>query len=311
MIAPMNRFLVGLLISVFWVLMMATLAWRHLLPPRISGGEKLDVGQLTDDWQDVDEWMEVFIGGRPAGLAQASIHKDSDGFSAVSRARINLQGSSAASLKFQSVARLDQDFRLNSFWISALAPPLSLDVRGIVWDAKLLIVLDVSPGSTQRGFYPLEQPIVLMDTLRPLTSQKIDLTPGAVYRFSAFDPLWSGLAGEAVLKVVGPESIELNGEAVGVTKLETTLAGQKVLAWIDADHEVVRYEFMNNVVFQRISRSAGLKMEPSFGQEVEQPHFDVEQFTQSDQVMDLSQQSPMSMISQIFFGAVRPDNDSN
>lgn len=286
--------------------MMGALAWRHLLPPKVTGGQTIEAEELTSDWQDVEEWMQILIGGKPAGLALVSVQKIDSGYKANSSVKLTM-AALPKPLQINSVAQLNEEFHLNAFWLTGTASPLSLDVRGIVWDDKLLIKVDTTPGGDpKRGYFPLKQPIVLMDSLRPLAARKMELKDGAVYRFPAFDPIWSGIAGEAVVRVLGTEDIKVGGVERPATKIETTLAGQKVTAWVDETHAVLRYEFANNIVFERISRLEGLQIDPSFERQMDAPRFAIEDFTQGQQLIDLSKQSPMSIASEILFGAASP-----
>lgn len=293
----------GFAILAFWLAMMAILASRHLIPESIGGGQSLDIEQMTSDWQDVEEWMRISIKDRPVGIAHSAVRKQDGGYKALSRAKLSLEAAGPKPVSFQSVAVLNNDFHLSSFWISAVAATVAIDVRAVVWEDNLMIKFDPTPGSLKRGYYPLEQPIILMDSLRPLATEKMELAEGATYRFAAFDPMWSGLAGEAVLRVIGPETITIDGREVQATKLETTLAGQKMEAWVDEDHQVLRYQFLNDIMFDRIARAEALREEPSFASEPPVPTLNMDEFTQNQEPIDLSQQSPMSLLSQIFFGA--------
>jgi hypothetical protein len=297
------RLLGGAVVTGFWLAMMVSLVRNHLLPARGGGeGRRLDVAGLAEDWRDLEEWMEVCWGGAPIGVAMGSVEalEGGLGFRLVSRASLELSaGPLKKSVRFWAVAKLDGDLLLDSFRVFARAGPGSLDLNGFVWEDRLCLKFWSPTGALRRAYWPLEEPISLLEALRPLAARRIDLEEGATYRVAAFDPIWFGRAGEAKIEVLGRETIEVGGRRVEATRVVTTLAGQRTTSWVGEDRSVLRYEILEGLTLEATDRERVLARHPDFATKPALPQFDVEEFAYNLELIDLSQGSPLESLGRL------------
>lgn len=308
----MNRILLGVLIVGVWLAMMTSLVRNHLSPPPMAtGGEQLNAEVFAEDWSDIEEWMEFRWMGGEAGAAMASVRAmggDEKGYRLDSRAQLNFAKMPGAGIHFSAAATLSEDFALDSFVAIFEAAGSKLDARGFVWGERLYFQFSsgLKGGARRSAFWPLDGPISLMESLRPLVARKIDLSQGAVYRIKAFDPVWFGMAGEAVIEVKGQETIELAGESLRATRVETTLAGRKTIAWVDESRSVLRYQMMEGLTLERSEREEVLRRYPQLADEMKIPKFDVMEYTYNPELIDLSQGNPMGTLAGLLLQTLAP-----
>jgi len=305
----MTRTVWGVFVVGFWLVMMASLVRTYLLPLRHApAGETLEAATLADGWQDFEEWMEVRSRDRRLGFTAVSMRKEKQngGYRVVSRASLDVAAPAKARIDMTAVAQLNGDFQLDSFWVHVAAPLLALDVSGFVWGERLYVKFVVPNDKARRAYWPLEQPVSLLEALRPLAARKIDLEEGAEYRVRAFDPIWFGGAGEAVIRVGARQAIQVGGQTVDASPVETILAGRRSVAWVDDSRTIVRYEILEGLTFERVGRDAALQARPDFPAEPALPRFEVDEYAQSLELMDLSQGNPLGTLAGILIDLATP-----
>ncbi len=254
--------------------------------------------------------MEIVSNGKRAGLAMSSIRamEHEDAYRSVSRIVLDGGIGAVLGLRLTAVAKLDKDFNLDRFLVTAFSPVVDIQGSGFVYGDRLYIKFTSDRGKERRAYWPLEGPVSLFEAVRPLAARNIDLTEGASYKVPAFDPIWCGRAGDARIEVGARELIEVGGKEILATRLETTLANNRVVSWIDEDRRAVRYEMLGGVVFERMDKEEALKARPDFAIDPAIPEFNIEKFAHNLELLDLSQGNPMGTLAQILFELAGPES---
>jgi len=305
----MKRFLIGAFVVGFWLIMMGSLVWEQSrLRRQEEKSHEMPTSELGRQWEDVEEWMEIVSQGSRIGVAMSSIRAldYDDAYQSVSRIALDRGIGAVAGLRITAVAKLDPDFNLDRFSVSVASSVVDIRASGFVYNNALYIKFTSEKGRERGAYWPLKAPVSLFEAVRPLAARNVDLTEGSSFKVSAFDPIWFGRAGDARIEVGERELIEVKGEEILATRLETTLANNKVVSWIDQERRAVRYQMLGGVVFERMAKDEALEARPDFAIDPALPEFDIETFARNLELIDLSQGNPMGTMAQILFELAGP-----
>ncbi len=244
-IRPLPRRVTGplsVLILVAWAGQMAALVNRSYV--QVSVNLAADLGRYGSDAQ----WRGVYYRGAKVGFTVSQTVPRDDGFELQEDGRLEmtLLGASAAA-KIHTTARVDGAFVLRSFEFSLDPGTGAVAVAGRVERAgrdaarPWKLVLDItSSGATRTETRDLDEPPLLTLNLgRRLASE--GLTPGARYRWMAFDPATLRNA-PVVLEVGRRELVRAGDMPTPAFRVELEFAGLRTTSWVTDTGEVVREE---------------------------------------------------------------------
>ncbi len=250
----MRATILGIVITVWWLVMMATLAHRFVSDPMDrSAGPPLDTATLAESWRDVDEWMRLTWSGLPIGMmrtvavqetlpaepsGQAAPESKTDPENATVRYRIavligleigTLQGRLTTSALLNDRLILDR-FNL-TINLGAAGKDETLRISGLARGLNLFLRLERGEALQIRTFR-LSRPVALAESLRPLFG-RADLKVGDTYTLPVFDPIWNLQGGTLSVHVAAEETLRVAGRETDVLRIETRTGSVKSTAWVD------------------------------------------------------------------------------
>lgn len=133
---------------------------------------------------------------------------------------------------------LDRDYQLTGFEFK-MAGAAEISVKGRVKGKRLGLEI-TSNGQSQSTEMDIPGNITMPEALEPMLLGKT-LIPGKEYRFSVFDPASMAVV-PLTVRVIGPDSLLLDGSWNQAVKLETSFSGSKSLAWVDTLGQTLKEE---------------------------------------------------------------------
>lgn len=240
---------IGTAILGFWLVTMAALLEREVLPRYLS--PRPPAAAI----QDYDRWYGVYIDetSRVGVIHLASAATKRDGVSGVELsldARVNLNLlDSATDMYAEAVVWTPFDGAVE-FSGSLTSGEHDFAASGTVRDG----VLDARVDTGDQSF-PVQWPVGEFNTTTALFSSGATLPALAVGESTympAFDPLTMKTA-QATITSLGRELVEVGGERVAVSVYETTLSGITSRVWVDADGEIVQAETPYGFTLRRLT----------------------------------------------------------
>ncbi len=242
------------LLGLFGLLSFTLLLWfqyKGSRAPTIS-----EEALLTDPSAEIqmgEEWMALSFRGTQVGLIQLSKSAREGGYRFEQRSVLRLKAlGDDLRVEVNLGADLDLSFQVKRFDFSAQADSTELRGEGQIDATGLRLLIHTGDQEIHRHL-PLSAPPVLRSNLGPLLSRG-DLSPGALFKASLFDPL--SQQGQALkVKVIGPTRLQIMGQELSVVQLRSELAGVKLNAWINQRGEILRQELGMGVTAERVSRT--------------------------------------------------------
>jgi len=285
--------------------MMALLVRNHLLPKRMIG-EPVDVSpaQLTEEWRDYQEWMSLSLGGKSDGIAYTTIRRErnGEGYQAENRVWLELEVLGGQhDFRLETGAWLDQAFCLERAAVRVRLDGAEMRFTSVIQGRRLYYRWQYE-DRTRVGFQRLEQPISLLEAMRPMLTRRLDLKVGAIYRMPVLDSTWSLREGTAEVRVVAREPIELAGKAVDSYRLVVQLGPFASTMWVSPRGEVLRREFAYNIVMERVEPDVARKRFPGVDAPVEIPLMKASDFREQDRQQSLPDEDlgPLSVLGGLF-----------
>ncbi|MBI4725677.1 lasso peptide biosynthesis protein [candidate division TA06 bacterium] len=155
---------------------------------------------------------------------------------------------------------LDRNYRLTSFEFK-MAGAAEISVKGRVQGKQLSLEI-LSNGQSQSAELDIPGSIVMPEALEPMLIGK-SLTPGKEYDFSVFDPASMAVV-PLLVKVIGPDSILLEGRWTQATKLEISFSGSKSHAWVDSLGQTVKEDGPLGITMIRQTKEQALALPKDF-----------------------------------------------
>jgi hypothetical protein len=124
---------------------------------------------------------------------------------------------------------LDGNYGLKSFEFR-MAGAAEISVKGRVKGRRLGLEI-LSNGQSQSTGLDIPGAITMPEAMEPMLLGK-SLAPGKEYSFSVFDPASMAVV-PLTVKVIGPDTLLLEGQNIPATKLEISFSGSKSQAWVD------------------------------------------------------------------------------
>ncbi|MDO9026833.1 MAG: transglutaminase domain-containing protein, partial [bacterium] len=155
---------------------------------------------------------------------------------------------------------LDQDYRLTGFEFK-MGGAAEISVKGRVTGKRLSLEI-LSNGQSQSTEMDIPGNITMPEALEPMLLGK-NLVPGKVYDFSVFDPASMAVV-PLTVKVIGPDSLLLDGSWTQAVKLETSFSGSKSLAWVDTLGQTLKEEGPLGITMIRQTKEQALILPEDF-----------------------------------------------
>jgi len=228
-----RRLAVSAAITLFWLAMMALLVRDYVLPLRASADAlPLASGQLAGNWRDFEEWMSLRVGEKSDGVSYTLVEQREDGgdFLAANRTWLDLDLLGARhAFRLETVALLDPQFALQCATVVLRIDDTPLQFKTLVTPRRLLYRLEFE-GQVHVGAQPLKGPVSLLEAVRPLVAQRLELAVGRVYRLPVFDSTWSLRQGVAEIRVEALDDIPFQGQMVQAYRVVTQLGPHRAAA---------------------------------------------------------------------------------
>ncbi|MCX8036952.1 MAG: hypothetical protein N3D11_07870 [Candidatus Sumerlaeia bacterium] len=297
---PLRTILLPAAITLFWLIMMMLLLRNQVFHQR--RGQPIDVtpALLTEQWQDFTEWMKLTIGGQSEGICFTSIRRrnEAGGYLAANRIwiRLGLWGGQY-DFRIENTALLDSLFRLQSAQSSVHLAGETMRFAALSDGTRLFYRWQYG-DQTRVGLQHLDRPISLLEAVRPLAAQRLDLRVGTVYRLPVLDSTWSLREGVAEIRVEALETLRLDGKAFRAYRLAIQLGPFTSKTWVSPDGEVLRREFAQNIVMERVHPDEARKMFPGIDAPVIAPALTREDFRREGKADSLDGESvgPLNLL---------------
>jgi hypothetical protein len=300
-----RRHSISIAIMAFWLFMMTLLVRNHLLP-RTTFGEAVEISpaQLTEEWHDYEEWMRLTIGGKSEGVAYTTIRRrpEEAGYVADNRVWLELEVLGAKhNFRLETGASLDQAFCLERALARVRLDEAEMRFVAVIQGRRLYYRWQYE-DRTRVGLQRLEQPISLLEAMRPMLTRRLELKVGAVYRMPVLDSTWSLREGLAEVRVVAREPIEIAGKSTDSYRLVVQLGPFASTTWVSPRGEVLRREFAYNIVMERVEPDVMRKRFPGIDAPVEIPPMKPSDFRDPDRRESLPDEDlgPLSVLGDLF-----------
>jgi hypothetical protein len=242
------------LVTAFFLSMMALLAKDHVLPRFREGTEAtVDAGVLADMWVDQDEFLTARFGGKPIGGLRVSAERIAGDVPAyLYLAKLEVRTAFVAG-SVGVVARANRRLELEQFRASIHAgspepdaPPM-MEIAGLVHQGELLLRARDAGGATRFSKQPLQRPIVLADAMQTLFMQAMR-EPGKLYTLDIVEPVFNAQMGQAQVTYERREETQTAAAIDGVPAggrinadvFRVVLNGLESRYWISETGRVVR-----------------------------------------------------------------------
>lgn len=245
-----------ILLGLAWV---GSLAWFGLGRSGCRpAGTKLKPGAVTGS----EQWHGIYYQGQKIGYSVTLSRVLNDGGQSVSNKslmRLPLMGE-VRQVSTVLNYDLNKDYQLKSFEFR-MGGAAEISVKGRVKD-RLLSLEILSNGQSQSTELDIPGNITMPEALEPMLVGK-SLAPGQEYQFSVFDPASMAVVPMAV-KVIGPDSLLLDGRWVQATKLEVSFSGSKSQAWVDSLGQTIKEDGPLGITMIRQAREQALLLPEDF-----------------------------------------------
>lgn len=258
------RFWVGCAIVAFWLVMVGFLARRELGVRRLGAEGSVEVPRAGESW------MGVYLGDEQQRVGYIHLKQNPE-------ERRGLRGSKMV---------LDAQMRLN-----LMGKATDLDLSGSVWrplnrteaefefgvrsaEYDFMIAGALADGelaaevSSAGEVFPLRLPVrgdMVFASGFGAALELPALEVGEEYRLESFDPV-TLQKGDARIRCVAHENLEIAGEAIATRRLRVTMNGFHSEAWVDDAGEIVRAETPFGLVLQQITATEALTGEVLSGE---------------------------------------------
>jgi len=155
---------------------------------------------------------------------------------------------------------LDKDYQLTGFEFK-MGGAAEISIKGLVKGRRLALSI-LSNGQSQSTEMDIPKSITMPEALEPMLTGK-SLVPGKVYDFSVFDPASMAVV-PLTVKVIGPDSLLLDGSWTQAIKLETSFSGSKSLAWVDSLGQTLKEDGPMGITMIRQTKEQALVLPEDF-----------------------------------------------
>ncbi len=205
------------------------------------------------------EWKEIFYKGKKVGYAVSIIKPIEKDYIIQEEIylRLNL-GGLPGNVHTVTQCRVDRNFYLKDFNFSMVSGIIRFDIKGRV-EGDTLIIQRRGKGAHARRIHLRRRPVIgsaigAFFRLNPIKNKR-------TYRFPIFDPSTMAQT-DAIFRVMGRETVTINGIPYNATKIETKIWGRPVRFWIDEDGSTLKEEgIMGFTIIRSTADRAPMNME--------------------------------------------------
>ena len=266
----MKSKIISVIIVGFWLVMMFTLVKDHILM-----SANMEPVNLTTEWRDQEEWMQLFYKGLPIGAIHTSIIRETPDSGYILRTRllvrINLLGLKN-DIQLVAGAIMDKAFILQKFLAQFNMNEKKWTVKGLVDEKTLYYMIDDGTGKIVSAA-ELQRPPSMLEAVRSTIGKNISLEVGKVYKIPAFDPIWGGGGGIIRVKVAAKEKISpsVNETPVEAYRIETTFNNMTTVSWVNESGETLMRQIFPDLFMRNAEPDAIKKKYDDFAEPIPTP----------------------------------------
>ena len=229
-------------IILVWIVSMLWLARFEAMPEAFSvtsGGYK---ALFSRDVLIMDSWMQLIFKGQPIGFSHSSVsldEKNPKGRHVVNnqvRVRMNLMGT-RQQIYVNTVVRLDDSYRLQSFAFSMASTDYRLEMKGARRHGEVFGVTMTTGSSSQKMDVTIPDDVVIYSPMTEMAMK--ELKPGQSMQIKTLDPTSMSTA-IVTIKAVEKQVIEMGGTEHDAMLLLTDYRGMTIESWIDEQGLLLR-----------------------------------------------------------------------
>jgi len=269
---PLWRRLYGPLITVLWLGMMYSLVRDAILPQtQAMRTTEVDLTTLATGWKDVDEYYRLVNDGKNVGGARITIAETTTfplGYRSDFALSLTLNwfGKDLAFV-INAAIQLDREFKMTDFHAQLRSGPVVAQLQGsMAPDHRLLMRVRIGDttlsGQASEMAIQLEQPLSLLEGIRPLLLRNREMVVGEAYALPVIDPIWQMERGVIRMTVEEKEPIEVGGTYFQAYRIRNEFAGQQTYSWVTDDGRVIRRQLLaDRAIFMDVSRAEAMPLQ--------------------------------------------------
>ncbi len=230
--------LFGIAVVTLWVFMIGLLTMSLYIDHQ---DDSIASAQVTGEIDSTErEWKEIYLNGKKVGYSVNLIAPLEEGYFLQEEIflRLKLMGS-ASSVYTATQCRIDSQFLLESFDYSMKSGVVLFHVSGQVKDKELTIKTGKGKEKRTQVIPLVQSPMIGVGVDQFLKTKKIKV--GDSFKVPLFDPATMAQK-EAVIRVVGRESLSIDKISYSAFRLEAEMWGQLLTFWLDENGTTLKEE---------------------------------------------------------------------
>lgn len=246
--------IIGILIVLFWFFMLVELVKRTYHSS--IEGEFAHINEEENFDRGSEQWMDIFIRDRKVGYTHTRVKRVNEKIEVRERIFliVNLMGATRRILS-STRAEVDERFLLENFDFSLSSELINFKISGQIEGNNLFLSMGEKETGETRLIRLPSRPMI--NAGMTLFFRAHQLKEGNSFRFPLFDPV-SMTTNPAIVKVVGKEAIELNGETYNAFRLEMSFLGRPLVFWLDEKGRSLKEEGFMGFTLVKSSPSKAL-----------------------------------------------------
>lgn len=185
-----------------------------------------------------EEWLGIFLQGQRIGYSFSKITCTDAGLTVESITEmVLLMMNQERSLSTHLYAHTDPDYTLKDFIMEIKTPDHPSKLEGVIRGNKLILTL-YSQGTPQTQEIMLSEKPYFPEAIEEVIRKK-GLQPGDEIAIPYFDPTTQSST-HARIKMIGRESVDVQGKSVEALRIELEYMGIQSLLWLDDDFRLVK-----------------------------------------------------------------------
>lgn len=242
-----------------WVVAMGALVNRSYL--QASTNLAADLARYGSDAQ----WQGVYYRGEKIGFSVRQTVPSGRGFELQEDGRLQMSLLGATtSTRIRTTARVDEEFRLESFDFSLDPGTGPLQVKGELDGMTLELQITTASGTRSERRELTERPVLAVGVSRRLAAN--GLQPGATHRWMVLDP--ATLQSAPLVARVGARELVASGHRLGSVPafaVSMEFAGLRTTSWITDTGETIREESPLGLITRRESPESARRLAVTSG----------------------------------------------
>jgi len=210
-----------------------------------------------------ETWMNILQSNTKIGYSHRRLTASGEGYLIHEKTVMNINTMGLVQeIMVVSSSTTNQDFALEKFEFSIASGTFNFVVNGQVKGNDLHLHTDSSTngggaGEVNTVVIPLDNRPYLTSGLLPATVAS-GLKPGNEMTLLLFDPSTMGQA-PATVKMLGMESIDINGDEISARKISLSFKGATQWAWLDDQGQVLKEQGMLGITLVKTIQEEAMK----------------------------------------------------